>query len=275
MASRFLLCFFLASVSLLLLTSTTYAQDDKVEVEEWDSMKAFHTWESMQGTEGTLVLFILPFENRFCSTRTCLKKRNVVDQIAQALRMDDNAKVAMLVLPEKSNDIGSIFGPTLKLAHSMINEPSLLFGIGLQKTVSLFQGKWDMEEALEAYVAAKVSDQPLDDTECLNNDLDDIAMLALDRDADLDQLIKDTLWHMEIMDGFELECANIYLSTLRKIKEKGGRYVSTERKRLAKLVSSRNTSRNKKIEMQRKMNVLGQFEMGGTEHCQGPMCGDK
>jgi len=266
--------------ALMLLTCSTLASthnhnhhdDDEAVIDHWDTAQTFREWENMMGNDQTLVLFVLPNEHRHCASKACIKKRKVLDQVAHSLQMDDQAKVAILVLPEGSNDIGTLFGPALKLAHSVISSPSLVFGIGLLKQAIMFQGEWKHEHILEAYIAAKSSDQPLDDTECLINDLDDIAMLALDKEANLDQLIIDAQWHAEIMDGFELECANIYLNVLNKIKDKGRDYVKTEKKRLMKLVASRGTSRNKRLEMQRKINVLGQFEMGDFQECQGPMC---
>jgi len=186
--------------------------------------------------------------------------------------MDKTCKVATLFLPTETNDIGLIFGPAMKLTHTFVNEPTLVFAIGSLKFASRYFGAWTAEEIVDGFVSAKNMGFPIDDTECLINDLDDIAMLALDYDANIEQLIKDALWHAEIMDGAELECAKIYITTLERIRDRGGVYVKEEKTRLQKLVSSRSTPYSKRQAMQRKLNVLGQFDMGAPVDCVGPMC---
>jgi hypothetical protein len=264
----------LTVLQLLLLsavTSSIAAQTPHGKILNWDMNQSGLAWQDAQAEKDkSIIFFIAPSECE--NTEECNEKLETLAQVADSLAMDKAVQVVSWFLPRGENDIGLVFGPAMKIAHAIVEEPVLVFAIGSLKFATRYFGQWDTDAILEGLMSAKNLGVPLDDTECLINDLDDIAMMALDKDANLDQLITDALWHQEIMDGFELECANIYITTLRRIKDRGQNYVRDEQARLQKLVSSRSTPYSKRQIMQRKLNVLNQFDMGSPDDCEGPMC---
>ena len=61
-----------------------------------------------------------------------------------------------LELPQGANDLGVLFGPTMKLSDGFINEEAIVFGIGMHKIATRYRGDWEMQDIVEGFVGAKV-----------------------------------------------------------------------------------------------------------------------
>jgi hypothetical protein len=263
--------FLLCALTFLCASGHFQGPPKKTILAEWTPAQASKEWEDSLGNDQSYIFFVVP--NGGTCDSECEKQKATVITVSNSFLMDTSTTVVQITLP--GNDVGTVFGPALRLVDAIIRKPTIIFATAMHRIASVFTDTdWSVNNILESYVDVKSLDAPIDDTECLNNDLDDIAMLALDHDANLDQLIIDAKWHAEVMEGFELDCANIYIHTLVRIQERGRTYVSKEKERLTKLSRSSNTSSEKKKEMQRKINILTQFELGDPTECQGPMCGN-
>jgi len=77
--------------------------------------------------------------------------------------------------------------------------------------------------------------------------------------GDKDEIIKLVEEKVDALEGEEQENGHVYLRLMRKTKEKGAEYLTTERERVKRIIESGSVNQDKALELSRKVSIISAF----------------